>query len=79
MKKGESVKAGDTVTVRISSGAGDVPIPDVAGYKSSEAQKMCIRDRCPCIPASKIPWGCTNPVGSNQWREGFRRNDYAYG
>ena len=39
MKKGESVKAGDTVTVRISSGAGDVPIPDVAGYKSSEAQK----------------------------------------
>ena len=31
------------------------------------------------IPASKIPWGCTNPVGSNQWREGFRRNDYAYG
>ena len=39
VKKGESVKAGDTVTVRISSGAGDVPIPDVAGYKSSEAQK----------------------------------------
>ena len=35
--------------------------------------------QCPCIPASKIPWGCTNPVGSNQWREGFRRNDYAYG
>ena len=39
VKKGEYVKAGDTVTVRISSGAGDVPIPDVAGYKSSEAQK----------------------------------------
>ena len=35
--------------------------------------------QCPCIPASKIPWGCTNPVGSNQWREGFRRNHYAYG
>ena len=35
--------------------------------------------QCPCIPASKIPWSCTNPVGSNQWREGFRRNYYAYG
>ncbi len=33
----------------------------------------------PCVAAAKIPWGCTNPVGSNQWREGFRRNDYAYG
>ena len=34
---------------------------------------------CSCIPASKIPWSSTDPVGSHQWRKSQRRDHDAYG
>lgn len=37
--EGDEVAAGETVTVRISSGPGDIDIPDVSGYKRSEAEQ----------------------------------------
>ena len=39
VKEGKTVKKGGTVTVYISSGAGDITIIDVTNYKSSEATK----------------------------------------
>lgn len=42
IEEGDEVAAGDTVTVHISSGAGDIDIPNVAGYKSSEATQILV-------------------------------------
>lgn len=39
VEKGEMVAAGSTVTVHISSGTGDIPIPNVAGYEYDDAKK----------------------------------------
>lgn len=40
IEAGDEVAAGGTVTVNISSGAGDINIPNVVGYKSSEATQI---------------------------------------
>lgn len=40
IEAGDEVAAGETVIVNISSGAGDVDIPNVVGYKSSEATQI---------------------------------------
>lgn len=37
---GVAVSKGSTITVRVSSGSGDIKIKDVAGYKSSEAKQL---------------------------------------
>lgn len=39
VEKGDMVAEGDTVTVRISSGTGDIPIPNVIGYNYEDAKK----------------------------------------
>ncbi|MGN0342027.1 MAG: Stk1 family PASTA domain-containing Ser/Thr kinase [Roseburia sp.] len=40
VEAGAEVTEGSTVTVRVSSGSGDITIKDVAGYKSSEAKQL---------------------------------------
>lgn len=39
VERGDKIAEGDTVTVRISSGSGDIPIPNVIGYNYEDAKK----------------------------------------